>query len=63
MTGLLIDSGKICSFRNDYQARVLREVSPEEVTANIFTLVDVYLHHFQIDLQQGLSLKVPLLFV
>ncbi|CAN8313026.1 unnamed protein product [Cochlearia groenlandica] len=34
-------------------ARVLREVSPEEVTANIYTLVDVLLHHVHVDLQQG----------
>ncbi|XP_024007851.1 mediator of RNA polymerase II transcription subunit 23 isoform X1 [Eutrema salsugineum] len=38
-------------------ARVLREVSPEEVTANIYTLVDVLLHHVRKDLQQGHNLK------
>ncbi|KFK44411.1 hypothetical protein AALP_AA1G253700 [Arabis alpina] len=36
-------------------ARVLREVSPEVVTANIYTLVDVLLHRIHIDLQQGLN--------
>lgn len=29
------------------QAYVLREFSPEEVTANIYTMVDVMLHHLQ----------------
>lgn len=33
--------------------RVLREFSPEEVTSNIYTLVDVLLHHIQIELQHG----------
>jgi mediator of RNA polymerase II transcription subunit 23 len=35
------------------QARVLREFSPEEVTANIYTMVDVLLHHIQLELQRG----------
>uniref|UniRef100_A0A453PHV5 Mediator complex subunit 23 n=1 Tax=Aegilops tauschii subsp. strangulata TaxID=200361 RepID=A0A453PHV5_AEGTS len=34
-------------------ARVLREFSPEEVTANIYTMVDVLLHHIQLELQRG----------
>lgn len=34
-------------------ARVLRELSPEEVTANIYTMVDVLLHHIQLELQRG----------
>lgn len=34
-------------------ARVLREFSPEEVTANIYTMVDVLLHHIQLELQHG----------
>lgn len=34
-------------------ARVLREISPEEVTANIYTMVDVLLHHIHIELQRG----------
>lgn len=33
--------------------RVLREFSPEEVTSNIYTMVDVLLHHIQMDLQHG----------
>ncbi|XP_038985273.1 mediator of RNA polymerase II transcription subunit 23 [Phoenix dactylifera] len=33
--------------------RVLREFSPEEVTSNIYTMVDVLLQHIQIDLQHG----------
>ncbi|CAH2033702.1 unnamed protein product [Thlaspi arvense] len=41
-------------------ARVLREVSPEEVTANIYTLVDVLLHHVRVDLQQGHNLQAIL---
>ncbi|XP_010681926.2 mediator of RNA polymerase II transcription subunit 23 isoform X1 [Beta vulgaris subsp. vulgaris] len=31
-------------------ARVLREFSPEEVTANIYTMVDVLLHHIQVEM-------------
>ncbi|KAJ4823530.1 Mediator of RNA polymerase II transcription subunit 23 [Turnera subulata] len=42
-------------------ARVLREFSPEEVTANIYTMVDVLLHHIQIELQHGHSLQDLLL--
>ncbi|KAI4373214.1 hypothetical protein MLD38_011365 [Melastoma candidum] len=37
--------------------RVLREFSPEEVTANIYTMVDVLLHQIQIELQLGHSLQ------
>ncbi|XP_031391399.1 mediator of RNA polymerase II transcription subunit 23-like isoform X1 [Punica granatum] len=33
--------------------RVLREVSPEEVTANIYTMVDVLLHSIQVERQRG----------
>ncbi|XAR63664.1 hypothetical protein NMG60_11023688 [Bertholletia excelsa] len=33
--------------------RVLREFSPEEVTSNIYTMVDVLLHHIQLELQHG----------
>lgn len=40
------------------QGRVLREFSPEEVTANIYTMVDVLLHHFNVELQCGRSLQV-----
>ncbi|KAJ9135737.1 hypothetical protein P3X46_032888 [Hevea brasiliensis] len=42
-------------------ARVLREFSPEEVTANIYTMVDVLLHHIQMELQHGHSLQDLLL--
>ncbi|KAK1374680.1 Mediator complex, subunit Med23 [Heracleum sosnowskyi] len=38
-------------------ARVLREFSPEEVTENIYTMVDVLLHHLQLELQRGHSLQ------
>ncbi|XP_015895410.1 mediator of RNA polymerase II transcription subunit 23 isoform X1 [Ziziphus jujuba] len=38
-------------------ARVLREFSPEEVTANIYTMVDVLLHQIQLELQHGHSLQ------
>lgn len=34
-------------------ARVLREFSPEEVTANIYTMVDVLLHHIHVEIQRG----------
>ncbi|XP_020083151.1 mediator of RNA polymerase II transcription subunit 23 isoform X2 [Ananas comosus] len=33
--------------------RVLREFSPEEVTSNIYTMVDVLLHHIQVEMQRG----------
>ncbi|CAN6727864.1 unnamed protein product [Malus baccata var. baccata] len=42
-------------------ARVLREFSPEEVTSNIYTMVDVLLHHIQLELQHGHSLQDLLL--
>ncbi|VVA14573.1 PREDICTED: mediator [Prunus dulcis] len=42
-------------------ARVLREFSPEEVTHNIYTMVDVLLHHIQLELQHGHSLQDLLL--
>ncbi|XP_062171372.1 mediator of RNA polymerase II transcription subunit 23 [Alnus glutinosa] len=38
-------------------ARVLREFSPEEVTSNIYTMVDVLLHHIQMELQHGLPIQ------
>ncbi|KAG7016782.1 Mediator of RNA polymerase II transcription subunit 23 [Cucurbita argyrosperma subsp. argyrosperma] len=44
-------------------ARVLREFSPEEVTANIYTMVDVLLHHIQIEPQHGHSTQDILLKV
>ncbi|OVA05734.1 Mediator complex [Macleaya cordata] len=33
--------------------RVLREFSPEEVTSNIYTMVDVLLHHIHKEMQHG----------
>ncbi|KAJ6791401.1 mediator of RNA polymerase II transcription subunit 23 [Iris pallida] len=33
--------------------RVLRELSPEEVTSNLYTMVDVLLHQIQVELQHG----------
>eukprot|EP01018_Ginkgo_biloba_P037257 Gb_41520 [translate_table: standard] len=41
--------------------RVLREMSPEEVTSNIYTMVDVLLHHIQLQLQHGHLLQELLL--
>ncbi|XP_057528716.1 mediator of RNA polymerase II transcription subunit 23 [Amaranthus tricolor] len=38
-------------------ARVLREFSPEEVTANIYTMVDVLLQHIHVELQRGHPLQ------
>ncbi|XP_048614924.1 mediator of RNA polymerase II transcription subunit 23 isoform X1 [Brassica napus] len=38
-------------------ARVLREVTPDEVTANIYTFVDVLLHNVHVDLQRGHGLE------
>ena len=40
------------------QACVLREFSPKEVRPNIYTIVDVLLHHIHLELQHGLSLQV-----
>jgi hypothetical protein len=40
----------------------LREFSPEEVTANIYTMVDVLLHHIQLELQRGHQIQVFCLF-
>ncbi|KAI3763730.1 hypothetical protein L2E82_13725 [Cichorium intybus] len=37
--------------------RVLGEFSPEEVTANVYTMVDVLLCNIQMDLKHGLSLQ------
>ncbi|KAF5177911.1 Mediator of rna polymerase ii transcription subunit [Thalictrum thalictroides] len=42
-------------------ARVLREFSPEEVTSNIYTMVDVLLHHIHTELQHGHLLQDLLL--
>lgn len=42
-------------------ARVLREFSPEEVTLNIYTMVDVLLHHIHVELQHGHALQDLLL--
>ncbi|KAK9074556.1 hypothetical protein SSX86_007154 [Deinandra increscens subsp. villosa] len=33
--------------------RVLREFSPEEVTSNVYTMVDIILHNIQLELQQN----------
>lgn len=37
---------------------MLREFSPEEVTSNIYTMVDVLLHQIQIELQRGHLIQV-----
>ncbi|XVF85420.1 hypothetical protein PTKIN_Ptkin17bG0116800 [Pterospermum kingtungense] len=42
-------------------ARVLREFSPEEVTSNIYTMVDVLLHHIHMELQHAHLLQDLLL--
>ncbi|XWS22865.1 hypothetical protein CRYUN_Cryun29cG0072800 [Craigia yunnanensis] len=42
-------------------AQVLREFSPEEVTSNIYMMVDVLLHHIHMELQHGHSLQDLLL--
>ncbi|KAG8366749.1 hypothetical protein BUALT_Bualt17G0111700 [Buddleja alternifolia] len=49
------------SINSLHLGRVLREFSPEEVTANIYTMVDVLLHHFNLELQRGRSLQDLLL--
>ncbi|KAI8538185.1 hypothetical protein RHMOL_Rhmol09G0082600 [Rhododendron molle] len=45
------------NINNANLGRVLREFSPEEVTENIYTMVDVLLHHIQLELQHGHSLQ------
>ncbi|KAE9450732.1 hypothetical protein C3L33_17359, partial [Rhododendron williamsianum] len=45
------------NINNANLGRVLREFSPEEVTDNIYTMVDVLLHHIQLELQHGHSLQ------
>ncbi|XP_047340953.1 mediator of RNA polymerase II transcription subunit 23 [Impatiens glandulifera] len=49
------------NINNSNLGRVIREISPEEVTANIYTMVDVLLHHMQLELQHGHSLQDVLL--
>ncbi|XP_047340954.1 mediator of RNA polymerase II transcription subunit 23-like [Impatiens glandulifera] len=49
------------NINNSNLVRVLREISSEEVTANIYTMVDVLLYHMQLELQNGHSLKDLLL--
>ncbi|XP_052186132.1 mediator of RNA polymerase II transcription subunit 23 isoform X2 [Diospyros lotus] len=44
------------NINNSNLARVLREISPEEVTANIYTMVDVLLHQIHLELQRGHTL-------
>ncbi|XP_057830163.2 mediator of RNA polymerase II transcription subunit 23 isoform X2 [Cryptomeria japonica] len=41
--------------------RVLKELSPEEVTSNIYTMVDVLLHNIQLQVQRGYNLQEFLL--
>ncbi|KAL3631411.1 Mediator of RNA polymerase II transcription subunit 23 [Castilleja foliolosa] len=41
------------SINSEHLRHVLREFSPEEVTSNIYTMVDVVLHHFNLELQHG----------
>lgn len=36
----------------------MREFSPEDVTANIYTMVDVLLHHIHVELKRGHPLQV-----
>ncbi|GAU40725.1 hypothetical protein TSUD_14100 [Trifolium subterraneum] len=50
---LILMHGHAENINSGNLARVLREFSPEEVTSNIYTMVDVMLHHMQIELQQG----------
>ncbi len=40
------------------QGRALKELSPEEVTKNVYTMVDVLLHNIHVQLQHGHSLQV-----
>ncbi|KAL2347739.1 hypothetical protein Fmac_001739 [Flemingia macrophylla] len=54
---LILMHGHAENINSGNLGRVLREFSPEEVTSNIYTMVDVLLHHMQIELQQGHSLQ------
>ncbi|WOL20126.1 mediator of RNA polymerase II transcription subunit 23 [Canna indica] len=49
----MLMNGQPESINSTNLGRVLRELSPEEVTSNIYTMVDVLLHHIQIELQHG----------
>ncbi|GLT96713.1 hypothetical protein SLE2022_143180 [Rubroshorea leprosula] len=50
---ILMMQGHPESINSANLARVLREFSPEEVTANIYTMVDVLLHHIHVEIQHG----------
>uniref|UniRef100_A0A1D1XDU2 Mediator of RNA polymerase II transcription subunit 23 n=2 Tax=Anthurium amnicola TaxID=1678845 RepID=A0A1D1XDU2_9ARAE len=53
----MLMSGHPESINSTNLGRVLREFSPEEVTSNIYTMVDVLLHHIQVELQHGLPMQ------
>ncbi|CAA6664813.1 unnamed protein product [Spirodela intermedia] len=53
----MLMSGHPESINNTNLGRVLREFSPEEVTSNIYTMVDVLLHNIQVELQHGLPIQ------
>ncbi|KAK6119989.1 hypothetical protein DH2020_046277 [Rehmannia glutinosa] len=53
----ILMSGHPESINSLHLGRVLREFSPEEVTANIYTMVDVLLHHINLELQCGRPLQ------
>ena len=40
------------------QGRALKELSPEDVTKNVYMMVDVLLHNIHVQLQHGHSLQV-----
>jgi mediator of RNA polymerase II transcription subunit 23 len=40
------------------QGRALKELSPEEVTTNVYMMVDVLLNHIHLQLKHGHSLQV-----
>ncbi|KAJ0675591.1 putative mediator complex, subunit Med23 [Helianthus annuus] len=49
------------NINNANLGRVLREFSPEEVTANIYSMVDVLLHNMQLESQHGHTLQDPIM--
>lgn len=53
----MLMSGHPESINSANLGRVLREFSPEEVTSNLYTMVDVLLHQIQIELQRGHIVK------
>ncbi|BFI23757.1 mediator of RNA polymerase II transcription subunit 23 [Marchantia polymorpha subsp. ruderalis] len=50
---LMLMDGHLESINTANLGRLIKELSPEEVTTNIYTMVDVLLHNIQMQLQHG----------